>query len=249
MRSHIDGQLETVKHAERRTKYYENLPKILGLGHEKEDLLHYFPAFCGTLTLNRYFTLYELYKKTIGISGHIAEIGVYKGAGSILFGKLVQMFEQDSLTMVHGFDWFQGTAENTDSALQVAGGNLSDENQLRELIRLQNLDSTVKIHKLNVETELPNFFDEHSHLRFKLVFLDSGTYDCTAASIREFWPRLNVGGIMVFDQHNNEVAPGETKAIHELLPNEKIETLPGSWMPSAYIRKGVNGNGFQEKER
>lgn len=240
MKSHIDGALETVKHAEKRAKYHENLAKILDLGHEKQDLLHYYPAFVGDLTLSRYLTLYELYKQTLGISGHIAEIGVFKGAGSIFFGKLIHMFEPLSLTMVHGFDWFKGVENETDSALQVPEGDSSDESILRELIRLQKLDSTVKIHNIDARTDLPNFFEKHSHLRFKLIFLDSGTYNVTRSSIKALWPRLNVGGIMVFDQYNNEVAPGETQAIHELLPNEKIKTWPGSWMPSSYIVKEVN---------
>lgn len=206
--SHINGTLETVKHAKRRVKYHENLPKILVLGHSKEDLLHYFPAFVGDLTLNRYLTLYELYKRTLGISGHIAEVGVFKGGSTLLFGKLIQMFEHDSLTMVHGFDWFAGVEEGTDAALQVAGGDASDENTLRELIRLQNLDSTIKIHNLDARKDFPEFFDENSHLRFRLIFLDSGTYNVTRASIEALWPRLNVGGIMIFDQYNNEVSPG-----------------------------------------
>lgn len=240
MKSHIDGTLETVKHADKRAKYHENLAKILDLGHSKQDLLHYFPAFVGDLTLSRYLTLYELYKQTLSISGHIAEVGVFKGAGSILFGKLIQMFEPLSLTMVHGFDWFKGIEVGTDASLQVAGGDASDEEVLRGLIRLQNLDSTVKIHNLDVRSELPDFFETNQHLRFKLIFLDSGTYNVTRASIEALWPRLNVGGIMVFDQYNNEVAPGETQAIHELLPKEKIRTWLGSWMPGSYIVKEVN---------
>lgn len=237
MKGHTYGTLETVKHAKRREEYHRNLDLILGMGYEKEDFVHHFAAFSGNLDLIRNFTLYELYKKTLGISGHIAEIGVYKGAGSILFGKLAQIFEPDSLTMVHGFDWFQGTAAVDENPLQVQGGNCEAEERLRRLILLQGLDNTVKIHKLDVETELPAFFERHPHLRFKLVFLDSGTYECTSAAIKAFWPRLNVSGIMVFDQYNNEVAPGETRAVTELLPNEKIETMQPSWMPSSYIIK------------
>lgn len=237
IKSHRNGELETVKFADRKVKYYQNLPEILSLGHEKVDYLHHFPAFVGQQTLLRTLTLYELYKKTLGVSGHIAEIGVYKGSGSIFFGKLVEIYEPESLTMVHGFDWFLGTRAVEENPLQVQGGNLSDEQQLRELVRLQGLSNTVKIHHLNVETEFPSFFDKYSHLRFKLIFLDSGTYECTAASIKALWPRLNIGGIMIFDQYNNEVAPGETRAIHELLPNEKIETLQPSWMPSSFVVK------------
>ncbi len=237
IKSHIEGTLETVKFAEKRVKYWENLTKMLELGHKKEDLIHYFPAFAGELTLNRYFTLYELYKKTLGIAGHCAEIGVFRGASSILFAKLVNMFEPQSLTMCHGFDNFQGIGDETDSPLQVVGGDSSDENQLRELIRLQGLDNVLKIHRCDILHDLPAFFEKYPHLRFKLVFLDSGTYQITKKSLEYFWPRLNRGGILILDQFCSEVAPGETRAVCELLPAARILSLKNSWMPSAYIIK------------
>jgi len=139
--------------------------------------------------------------------------------------------------MVHGFDWFKGINETTDAELQVAGGDASDEGMLRELIRLQDLDNTVKIHNINAETDFPLFFEAYPHLHFRLIFLDSGTYDVTKASIEALWSRLLPGGIMLFDQFNNEVAPGEIRAVRELLPNEKIHNMPNAWMPSSYIIK------------
>lgn len=238
-KSHVDGDFETVKHRVRKQEYYEALPQILNLGHTKEDLLHHFPAFVGELTLLRTLNLYDIYRNggTFGMAGHIAEVGVYKGAGSLLFGKLIHLFEPHSLTMVHGFDHFEGTDASTDSALQVIGGNRADEVQLRQLIDLQALQDTVKIHNLDVTKHLDLFFETHPHLQFKIVFLDSGTYDVTAAAIRAFWPRLLPGGIMIFDQFNNEVAPGETRAVKELLPGLRIETCIPGWMPSAFVRK------------
>lgn len=42
---------------------------------------------------------------------------------------------------------------------------------------------------------------------------------------------------MIFDQYNNEVAPGETRAVQELLPDLKVQTIPNSWFPNAYVQK------------
>ncbi|MGC9402629.1 hypothetical protein ACP43V_09260 [Vibrio genomosp. F10 str. 9ZC157] len=32
-------------------------------------------------------------------------------------------------------------------------------------------------------------------------------------------------------------APGESGALHELLPDVSVKTIPNSWMPNAYIIK------------
>jgi hypothetical protein len=48
---------------------------------------------------------------------------------------------------------------------------------------------------------------------------------------------LNIGGIMIFDQYAHEFAPGECGALHEILPNAAVRTIPNSWMPNAYVIK------------
>ena len=104
---------------------------------------------------------------------------------------------------------------------------------------MQGFQRYVLLHRLNVATELGGFFKKHAHLQFKLVFLDAGDYDTVTACIREFWPRLSIGGVLIFDQFNHEAAPGETRAIRELLPQDAvIRTFPNGWMPTAYIIKG-----------
>jgi hypothetical protein len=238
---HKLGQFETVKFAHRRPDYAHAMQEILSMGYTADEYLHHFPAFVGHMTLWRALTLYELYKKTLGIAGHIADVGVYVGASALLFGKLMQIFEPESLSMVHGFDWFKGTHVSKEDTLQIEGAHQEDETRLRKLIACQKLDHVVKVHKLDVAKEIEGFFAANPHLRFKLVFLDSGTYDVVSSAIRAFWPRLTPGGLLVLDQFNHEVAPGEVRAIHELLPNEKVETIPNSWMPNAYIQKTAAG--------
>ncbi len=245
-----DGEYESVKFAHRRKDYQAGLQGILELGYSNEDLIHHFSAFTGHMTLWKTLTLYELYKKTQGICGHIAEVGVDKGASTLLFGKLTQIFEPEALTLVHGFDWFRGAIPTEEEKLiNASDGNPDDEQQLRELIRLQKLDNIVKIHNVDVATEMDKFFAEHPQLRFKLVYLDCGIYPVVESAIKAFWPRLAPGGIMIFDQYNNELAPGETRAVSELLPDYKIETIPGSWFPNAYVVKPFIGQGHDTPEK
>jgi hypothetical protein len=42
---------------------------------------------------------------------------------------------------------------------------------------------------------------------------------------------------MMFDHFNHEVAPGETRAIRELLPGAKMRNFSFGWMPTAYVIK------------
>lgn len=234
------GTLEAQKFDYRRKQYYKYVEYLNETNQDDiSDLLEHFTAYVGHMSLNRVLTIYELYKKTLGTAGHIADVGVYKGASSLLFAKLIKIFESESLTMCHGFDWFEGTGGMTDadSELVAVGSYKSEYEKIKTLIQMQGFDNILKIHKLNLMTDLDDFFKENSHLRFKLVMMDAGVYAVMKAAIPFFWERLSRGGIMIFDQYACQFAPGETLAIHELLPGVKVRTIPNSWMPNAYIVK------------
>lgn len=234
---YIPGKYESVKFAARKPKYYEGLSKVLSMGYTEEEIIHHFPAFVGHMTLSRFLVLYELYKQTLGVAGHIAECGVYKGAGTLLFAKLAQIFEPESLTLVHGFDWFQGNEPTSEEPNVLKGSYFESYERVKELVSAQGLDHLVHLHKLDLTKDLTKFFQDNNSIQFKLVFLDAGIYDIVKHCIENFWSRITPGGILVFDQFNHELAPGESRAIKELLPNAKIKTFPWGWMPTAYIVK------------
>jgi hypothetical protein len=231
------SKFELQKFASRKPAYYEALQEIMTLGFEPSDYIHYFPAFAGPLTIARFISLYEVYKMTLGVAGHVAEIGVYKGAGSLFFAKLMKLFEPASLTLVHGFDWFQGAKITDEEKFVTDGECYEDYERVMKLIRAQGLDNIVHLHNLDVTKDLAQFFTENSHLQFKLIFADCGIYDVVRSALEHFWPRLTSGGIMMFDQFNHEVAPGETRAIKEFMPDAKMRTFPFGWMPTAYVVK------------
>ena len=232
-----EGKFETRKFRDRKAPYYESLTEILSLGYEQEDLIHHFPSFVGHMTLSRFIALYEIYKMTLGVAGHIAEIGVYKAAGILWLAKLSKIFEPESLTLIHGFDWFEGAVTTAEEPNIVEGAYKESYERVMKLIRAQGLDNLVHIHKLDLRTELDGFFAQNQYMQFKLVVLDAGIYEIVKNCIKHFWPRLTSGGVMVFDQFNHELSPGETRAVKEFLPTAHLKTLPFGWMPTAYVVK------------
>jgi hypothetical protein len=223
------GKFELQKFATRKAGYEEGLREILSLGFSPTDYIHQFPAFTGHLTIARFLSFYEAYKMTLGVAGHIAEIGVYIGAGSLFFAKLTKLFEPESLTLVHGFDWFQGAKITEEEKYVEEGAYRADYHKVMQLIRAQKLDNIVHIHNLDVTKELDQFFDENPHLQFKLIFVDAGIYEVVSSTLKHIWPRLT--------SFNHEVAPGETRAIKEFMPDAKMRTFSFGWMPTAYVVK------------
>ena len=237
MKRKHQGQFEYIRFDSRRDPYYNGIKKIKSLDYAFEDAIEHFPCFTGHMTLARFIGLYELYKKTLGIAGHIAEIGIYKGASLLFFTKLVQIYESEALTQVHGFDWFKGTGEDDIETFVEKGTYKESYDRLKDLIHAQNLNHLVFVHKMDVTRELDQFLKQYKHLQFKLVFLDAGMHNIVSTVLPLMWKRVTPGGIVILDQYNHELSPGETMAVRETLPNQKVYTLPNIWMPSAYMVK------------
>lgn len=231
---------EASKFQHLRKDYYEGIETIKSLGYSPEDFIHYFPCFAGEMTLLKYFSMYELYKQTLNIAGHIAELGMFKGAASLLFGKLTKIHEPYACTLVHGFDWFRGGGNfnEKEGALVDAGAYSESEARVRALIKAQKLDNLVKVHNVDLSSDqLDNFFDAHPHLYFKLILVDAGIESVLRKSIPVFWKRMTVGGIMILDHYSFETAPNEAQIVNELLPGISVRAVRPGWMPVAYIVK------------
>lgn len=235
------GGFETAKFAGRRDAYWEGISKIVEMGYSPADLIHHFPAFAGHVCLGRFLALYEAYKLVLGTAGHIAEAGVWKGSSLLFLAKLTQLFEPESLTQTHGFDWFRGNHPGPAEAHLVEENSyFESKERLDTLINAQNLGHLVRLHQLDLSRDLGPFMTRHGHLQFKMVFLDCGLYAVVRHCIEHFWPRITPGGILVLDNFNHETAPGEAAAVRELLPNAAIRTFAFAQQPTAWIRKSAD---------
>ena len=237
-RGYIDGTMETRRLANRRDAYWKGIEEILQMGIAPSDLIHHAPAFAGHINLARFLALYEAYKMTLQLAGHIAEAGIWKGTCTIFFAKLTRMFEPDSNTLVHGFDWFKGARPQGDEAKLVEQGLYTAPFEwVAKLVSVQGLGDVIRLHNLDLEQDLPEFFAVHPHLQFKLLFLDCGLYKVVRACLENFWPRLIPGGVLVLDNFNHETSPGETRAVRELLPGKSIRSFGFAHQPTAYLIK------------
>ena len=124
------------------------------MGYEIADFYEHFPCFVGPRMLARFLSLFECYQKTLGIAGHIAEVGVYRGARSFFFAKLLTLYEPYSTTQVHGFDIFER------GSLDPRGKGFSyfeSYQRVKELAEMQGLRRYLLLHQLDVAVELKGF--------------------------------------------------------------------------------------------
>lgn len=219
--------------------YFEYIDELKKMHPTIRDLVYDFPIFIGHVNLSRYIFFYELYKKTISYSGNIAEIGTYKGASFLFWAKLIKIFERYNTTQVFGFDWFQGmeTGENDNPVND--GLYKASYNDLIKMIKLQRLEEYAVIEKMDVVAELHNFIANRPYLRFKLIFIDCGIRDVIEVSLKELYPRLVQGGVLIFDHYNMAVSPSESDIVEKYIGRNKVYQMPFNRHSSGYIIKEV----------
>jgi len=225
------------KFEDKAKEFHESMERIIELGLSVEECIHQFPLFTGTATIGRFLALYECYQKTLGLNGHIAEIGTFKGASLLYFAKLCELFEPHAYTHIHGFDWFRGMDPGDQDPGVEAGKYSAEYDRLLDLIKLQALDHFVHVHRMDVTQELQPFLSENPGLRFKMVFMDAGIYEVVRTCLPLLWERLNPGGVLVLDHVGDPRVVGETTAVAETLGTEKIRTFPWSRQPAGYVVK------------
>ena len=76
---------------------------------------------------------------------------------------------------------------------------------------------------------IPNRFDDVEGHTFSFVHVDVDLHEPTMESVKFFYDKLNVGGILICDDYGFLTCPGATSAIEEFLlyKNEKMISLPG----------------------
>jgi predicted O-methyltransferase YrrM len=90
-----------------------------------------------------------------------------------------------------------------------------------------------KVHliKGDVVETVPKFISEHPHLLVSLLFLDMDLFEPTKAALEHFLPRMPKGAVIVFDELDNPMWPGETLALLESIGANKLSIRRFEWDP------------------
>ena len=197
--------------------------------------------------LQKIFTRYDFFKKTINVPGDIVECGVFKGTGQIYWLKLLRIYDEYSMKKVVGFDTFQSfpksilkyekkQAKKFLKESSYKGVSLKDINNKIKKIGLEKRSELVKGDIIKTSS---NYVKKNKGFRISLLNLDLDTYEGTKAALESFYPLVSKNGIIIFDEYGKR-GWGETDAVDEFFRNKKnikIQSIKFSNQPSAFVVK------------
>ena len=205
----------------------------------KKELLLNLGLFLSKRGLARLLYMDHIYKKIIELHGIIIEFGARWGQNLALFETLRGVYEPfNANRKIIGFDTFEGFLSPSEQDGNATKGSFGVtkgyESYLIELLATQEkegplLSKRCVVIKGDAPIELEKYLNDHPETLVSLAYFDLDLYEPTRACLELIKDYMVKGGIIGFDELNDERWPGETIAMKEVLgSNRLIHTLYSS---------------------
>lgn len=192
----------------------------------------------------------ELVTKIKNIPGDIVECGVFKGSGIFTFLKIKRFLFPNGNRKIIGFDFFDNeelvkNIEDKHDKKEMnelfESRNFSHQNYFDEL-RKKILDYNFKEHEFqlvkgDIIKTSKDFVEKNPGFKISLLYLDLDLDEPTYHTLVNFWERMSIGGIIVFDEYAHHVW-SESKGVDKFIKEKKVEIHYLDYVsPTAYIVK------------
>ena len=171
----------------------------------------------------------ELYKQIIGVPGVICEFGVQWGktlAQLIAFRGIYEPYNHSR--KIYGFETFEGfpATEEADGILSAIGDYTVNPDHfvlLEEILTIHESYSPLahikkfELIKGDVSSTAKLWVKQNQQVIVSMAIFDMDLYRPTRDALEAILPRLTRGSLLVFDELNSELFPGETQALNEIL--------------------------------
>ncbi len=161
--------------------------------------------------LYRCYEMWHLIGQVAGLSGDIIEVGTWRGGTGCLMARRVKNLGMDCKIFL--CDTFTGVVKTGAEDVSYSGGEHADTSipVVEELMTKLEL-SNIKI--------LQGIFpedtgDQVENNKFRLCHIDVDVYQSGKDVLNWVWPRLQAGGMVVFDDFGFASTTGITQLVHE----------------------------------
>jgi hypothetical protein len=192
--------------------------------------LEAFTKYVSRQSLTKFIARCELFQMQLAVNGSIVEVGVHRGASLMAWAQLSSILEPvNYLRKIVGFDTFEGfpSIDGRDGAgssehLRKGGFAAGEDAEptcggvaLYDANRLMSHIGKVELVRGDVCATLPAYLEKNAHLVVSLLHLDADLYAPTKSALELLRPRMPKGAVLVFDELNLDLFPGETLAALE----------------------------------
>ena len=209
--------------------------------HKSFDYENNFYLSCDNSRIGKMVAHYELFKMSSKIPGCIIECGVFKGASLIRFATFLKLLKSNK--KIIAFDTFGKHTTTKISSdhkrrkiLLSHGKEAISEKQLMNILKRKGLEKNIQLIKGDITETVPRYLKLNPNLKISLLNLDVDFYEPSMTILKNFYPKLSKGGILMLDDYG--IWDGETMAVNEYFHGKKIKIRKFSFSQTpSYIIK------------
>jgi O-methyltransferase len=182
--------------------------------------------------VNKYqaWELWNQVENCVKVDGDILEVGVWRGSTSIIMGQKLQQLGSDKT--IYACDTFEGVVKAGDAHDNYYKGGEHNDTSL-DFVKSQ----VAKFNLQNVQL-LKGIFPEDTggqigEKKFSLCHIDVDAYQSGKEVFEWVWPRLNVGGTILFNDYGFPLTRGITRLVNEQYARR-----------DCLVMHNLNGNGI-----
>jgi O-methyltransferase len=163
------------------------------------------------VSVDRFWSIYEILMQTNNIEGDIIEVGVYKGGT----GAFIALNTDKKVFLCDTFSGIVKATRGLDAAY-VGGEHESPIEELLELLNNLNITNALPIKGI-----FPEETGDKVSTKFSFIHLDVDVYRSVMDCLIHLWPCLTKGGIIVIDDYGFDSCPGAKTAVDEFVKNRE----------------------------
>lgn len=211
--------------------------------------LENFAKYVSRESITRFLARNEVFRRQLNIHGSILDFGVRRGASLMTWAQLSAIYEPTNYTReIIGFDTFCGFPEiDGDKDVGecpeiIAKGSLPVESGMADDIRqaVKLYDTTrylghipkVRLVEGDILETLPGFMKDNGHIVVSLLHVDVDIYLPTKCILQNVLPRMPMGSVILFDEINMKIFPGETIALAEAVGINNLQINRFEYCPN-----------------
>ncbi|MFH1208136.1 MAG: TylF/MycF/NovP-related O-methyltransferase [Candidatus Omnitrophota bacterium] len=157
------------------------------------------------------YELWQLVGETAKLNGGLIEVGVWKGGSGILIAQKAKL--SGIRNHVYLCDTFRGVVKAGEKDARYMGGEHADTSM--EIV--EKLADDLRLDNIKIVTGI---FPEETHgsvmdRTFRFCHVDVDVYESAKDVLEWLWPKVVVGGVMVFDDYGFQGCNGVTRLIND----------------------------------
>lgn len=177
---------------------------------EQGDFARYFSigASRTLVSADRCYVLFTLLRQTLPLAGDVWECGVYRGGTAAMIAQIMADHAPTKKLLL--FDTFAGMPETDAEKDLHRAGDFADTSADAVRNFVGHPDTCTLRPGF-----IPNTFAGLEDHRVTFAHIDVDIYRSILDSLDFIWPRLAVGGVIVFDDYGFPSCPGARRAVDE----------------------------------